>query len=93
MTHTGAIARGLAYPPTPIQAMRAPASTAAVPPHAAPAAPEAGADPLALYKMSSFDRIRAEVAMIADSASRDLAVRNQQRAEIRAVGTFIDLRV
>lgn len=80
LTHIGAIARGPAYPPAP---------------HREPvhASPQPGRDPVSLFRLSSQDRIRAETAMIVEATLRDLAAENQQRAEVRPVGAFIDLRV
>ncbi|MBL8773145.1 MAG: hypothetical protein JNK30_17320 [Phenylobacterium sp.] len=50
-------------------------------------------DELALFRMGSQDRIQAETQMRVEAARRDLALGNQARAEVRAVGAFIDLRV
>lgn len=80
LTHTGAIARGLAYAPTP-------------PREPAPAPAQPARDPVSLFRMSSQDRIRAETAMIVEATLRDLAAQSQKRAEVRPVGAFIDLRV
>jgi hypothetical protein len=93
LTHTGAIARGLAYAPAVTPTPRAAPAAAVKPVNFAANAGERGTDQLSLYRMSSIERIRAETAMIADTARRDLAARNQQRAEMRGLGTFIDLRV
>ncbi|WP_133255306.1 hypothetical protein [Phenylobacterium kunshanense] len=82
MTHTGAIARGLAYAPTPPRE-----------PVRAPEPAQAGRDPVSLFKLSSQERIRAETAMIVERTLQDLAADNQRRAEIRATGAFLDIRV
>ncbi|PZQ59805.1 MAG: hypothetical protein DI570_15315 [Phenylobacterium zucineum] len=85
LTHTGAIARGLAYTPAPTL-VAPPAPTAAK-------LAEGGVDPLSLYKMSSQDRIRTEAALIVQDAKQQLVAQNQQRADIRATGVFLDIRV
>jgi hypothetical protein len=85
LTHTGAIARGLAYAPQVPNLVAPPAPTVAK-------LAEGGVDPLSLYKMSSQDRIRTEAALIVQDAKEALVVRNQQRADIRATGVFLDIR-
>jgi hypothetical protein len=54
---------------------------------------EQGLNPLALFRMSSQDRIRAEVSIMVEAARRDLAAGNQSRAEIRPTANLVDLRV
>ncbi|MBX3483311.1 hypothetical protein [Phenylobacterium sp.] len=54
---------------------------------------ERGLDQLALFRMGSQDRIRAEASANFEGARRDLAAGNQARAEIRATGGFLDLRI
>ncbi len=82
LTHTGAIARGLAYAPAPPRE-----------PVRAPEPAQGGRDPVSLFKLSSQERIRAETAMIVERTLQDLAADNQRRAEVRPVGSLIDLRV
>ena len=54
---------------------------------------ERGVDQLALFRMGSQDRIRAETSILIEAARRDLAAGNQARAEIKATGSFLDLRI
>lgn len=107
LTHTGAIARGLAYAPAEdmrawgrpgnVRAIRAVQPTD----NAAQAREqvreqvmaERGVDALGLYGMSSLDRIRAEAAILSETAKRAMQADNKARAEIRAAGTLVDLRV
>ncbi|WP_296600155.1 hypothetical protein [Phenylobacterium sp.] len=106
LTYTGAIARGLAYPPAPPP----PAADQAYVSAARLAAPvsnpaeareqtrdqimaEQGVDPVSLFRLGAQDRLRAETAIMVETALRDLKAQNQQRADVRAAGTLIDLRV
>ena len=107
LTHTGAIARGLAYAPAEdLRTWGRPANVRAIKPvqpteNAAQAREqvrdqvmaERGVDPLGLYDMSSQGRIRAEAAILAEAAKRAMQADNQARAEIRATGSLVDLRV
>lgn len=54
---------------------------------------ERGVDPMSLFQLSSQDRIRAEAAIMVETAKRALAAQNQERAQVRSTGNFIDLRV
>ena len=54
---------------------------------------ERGVDSLSLFKLSSQDRIRAETAIMVETAMRALAAQNQQRAYVRPTANFVDLRV
>lgn len=100
LTHTGAIARGLAYAPGAV-APRTWRSTAEVlsgmktarPAPTEQLAAPTGDDALRLFKASSIERIRAETAMIVEAAKRSLAAQNQARADVRPMGGFVDLRV
>ena len=107
LTHTGAIARGLAYAPAAdLRTWGRPANVRAV----KPAAPtdnaaqareqvrdqvmaERGVDARGLYDMSSQGRIRAEAAILAEAAKRAMQADNNARAEVRAIGALVDLRV
>lgn len=104
LTHIGAIARGLAY--APVQARvsadaglrQDPASgggqgAASRQQTPDPVVTARGLDPLTLYKLAAQDRIRAEIAMMVDTVRQDMKVQNQQRADIRATGTLVDIRV
>ncbi|WP_331084999.1 hypothetical protein [Phenylobacterium sp.] len=107
MTHSGAIARGLAYAPAAdLRSWGRTANVRAIKPapptdNAAVAREqirdqvmaERGVDARGLYDMSSQGRIRAEAAILAEAARRAMEADNQARAEIRATGTLLDLRV
>jgi hypothetical protein len=54
---------------------------------------ERGVDSLSLYRLSSQDRIRAETAIMVETAMRSLASANQARAYVRPTANFLDLRV
>jgi hypothetical protein len=54
---------------------------------------ERGVDSLSLYRASSQDRIRAETAIMVETAMRSLASANQARAYVRPTANFVDLRV
>lgn len=100
LTHTGAIARGLAYAPDAVtpRTWRSTAELLAL--SGKPASVEASedtapsdADPVSLFKASSIDRIRAESAMIVGEALRSLAAQNQARAYIRPMANLVDVRI
>jgi hypothetical protein len=107
LTHSGAIARGLAYvPAADLRTWRGSANVTAIKPvqptdNAAVAREqirdqvmaERGVDARSLYDMSSQGRIRAEAAIMAEAARRAMQADNQARAEIRATGALVDLRV
>lgn len=107
LTHTGAIARGLAYAPGEnLRSWGRPANVRAIKPVAPTENPaqareqirdqvmaERGIDARGLYDMSSQGRISAEAAILAEAARRALQADNQTRAEIRATGALVDLRV
>ena len=100
LTHTGAIARGLAYAPDAVtpRTWRSTADLLAL--SGKPASVEASetsaqpnADQVSLFKASSIDRIRAESAMIVGEALRSLAAQNQARAYVRPMANLVDVRI
>lgn len=91
LTYTGAIARGLAYPPA---LPRETAPTTAAPALALdPVMPQAAPDGVSLFRMSALERIRTESGLMADAALREMKAVNQTRAHVRAEANFVDLRV
>ena len=98
LTYIGANASRLAYAPAPqVTALNAAAAVANV----AEAREQIrdqlmaarGVDPLSLFRMSSYERIRAEAAILVEAAKLDLKAQNHARADIRATGRILDLRV
>jgi hypothetical protein len=103
LTHTGAIARGPAYAPVvrvrPAQTDQTPNVSAVKAVRPAAGAAEArerireqvmaerGVDLLDLYRMGSYERIRAESEIAAETAER------ARQAQARGVGTLVDVRV
>jgi hypothetical protein len=90
LTYTGAIARGLAYPPA---LPRETAPTAAPALALDPVMPQAAPDGVSLFRMGALERIRTEAGLMADAALRDMKAVNQTRAHVRAEANFVDLRV
>ncbi|TAL30514.1 hypothetical protein [Phenylobacterium sp.] len=99
LTHTGAIARGLAYAPDAVtpRTWRSTAELLALSGKSASVASENSAqpeaDPVSLFRASSFERIRAESAMIVGEALRSLAAQNQARAYVRPMAHLVDVRI
>lgn len=109
LTHSGAIARGLAYAPASASRSWGQASDVRVS-AVKPTPPveniaeareqirdqimtERGVDPQSLFKMGSQDRIQTEAAIMIETAKRSLIAQNQQRAIVRPTANFVDIRV
>ncbi|ODT84832.1 MAG: hypothetical protein ABS78_21990 [Phenylobacterium sp. SCN 70-31] len=54
---------------------------------------ERGLDMRGLYGMSSQDRIRAEAGIMAEISLRTRQAQDRARAELRGLGTRVDIRV
>jgi hypothetical protein len=94
LTHTGAVARGLAYAPNaPRAAVSAATIARAHQQIRDESMAERGISTASLSVASPQDRFHAEIAIRIDATTGTLTAEARQRAYARATGTLVDIRV